>query len=75
MKAIALRDDVDPVEKQGFFILQIAANLVLLITRANVANLLLVSAIARRKEFALRISLGAGRTRLIRGLSDSVCLS
>ena len=68
VKAIPLRDDVDTVEKQRFFILQMAAALILLITCANVANLLLVRATARQKEFALRVGLGAGRSHLIRQL-------
>jgi hypothetical protein len=52
----------------ALIVLMCMAGLILVVTCANVASLLIARASARQKEIAVRLAIGAGRGTLIRGL-------
>ena len=71
-RILPLRGGLTPWEQEGlapmFATISIVPGLVLFVTCANVANVLMAHHLSRRREFAMRRALGASRGRLIRQL-------
>jgi putative ABC transport system permease protein len=76
IRLIPFHQDMVGSQRAGLFLLQAAVGCMLLIAALNLANLLLTRIVGRRRELAIRVSLGATRWNLAKQLlAESILLS